>query len=155
MRLTALLGIALLAAGCSTKEAPPAADTTTTTAAPAEPAAMSLESAAGTWNVRVMPMDKDTTLTTNVLTATADPAGWSFVQASGEKVKVRDVTVAGDSITTAAGPFKSGVRAKMTVKDLRTTYRLQDGKLVGVTTAKYETTGPDSVRQFRLEGTKQ
>jgi hypothetical protein len=38
---------------------------------------------------------------------------------------------------------------------LRTVYRLQDGKLVGVATAKYETTGADSVRQFRFEGTRQ
>ena len=154
MRFTPLLGIALLIAGCSTKEAPPAADTTTAVA-PAEPAALSLESVAGTWNFNVMPMDKDTILTTHVLTASADPAGWSFLQPNGENVKVRDVTLAGDSITAVAGPFTSGVRAKMTVKDLRTTYRLQDGRLVGVTTAKYETTGPDSVRQFRMEGTKQ
>jgi hypothetical protein len=32
--------------------------------------------------------------------------------------------------------------------------RLQDGKLVGVTTAHYKTTGPDSVRQLRVEGTR-
>ena len=155
MRVNTLVGIALVAAGCSTREAPPAADTTTVAAAPAEAAATSLESVAGTWNFRVMPMDKDTTLTTHVLTASADPAGWSFLQPSGENVKVRDVTVAGDSITTVAGPFTSGVRAKMTVKDLRTVYRLQDGKLIGVATAKYETTGADSVRQFRFEGTRQ
>ena len=154
MRFTSLLGMALITVGCSTKEAPPAADTTAA-ALPAEPAVMSLESAAGTWNFRVMPMDKDTTLATHILTATADPAGWSFLQPSGENVKVRDVTLAGDSITAVAGPFTSGVRAKMTVKELRTTYRLQDGKLVGITTAKYETTGADSVRQFRMEGTKQ
>jgi hypothetical protein len=155
MRVTVLLGIVLVIAGCSTKDAPSPADTMTTAAAPAEPVALSLESVAGTWNTKVMPMDKDTTLTTHILTASGDPAGWSFLQPSGENVKVRDVTLSGDSITTAAGPFMSGVRAEMRVKDLRTTYRLQNGKLVGVTTAHYETTGPDSVRQFRLEGTKQ
>ena len=116
---------------------------------------MSLESLAGKWNFRVMAMDNDSTLTTHVLTASADPAGWSFLQPNGENVTVRNVTIAGDSITSEAGPFSSGVRSGARVKDLRTTYRLQDGKLVGVTTAKYETTGPDSVRQFRLEGTKQ
>lgn len=155
MRRIAMLGCALLVAGCSTKEAPPAADTTTAAAVPAAPAPMSLESLAGTWDFKVMGMDNDSTLTTHVLTASADPAGWSFLQPNGEKVTVRDVTVAGDSITSVAGPFSSGVRSGMKVKDLRTTYRLQDGKLVGVTTARYETTGPDSVRQFRLEGTKQ
>ena len=156
MRSVALLTCVVLVAGCSTKEAPPAADTTAAVA-PAEtaPAALTLESLAGTWNFRVMGMDNDSTLTTHVLTASADPAGWSFVQPSGEKVVVRDVVVAGDSVTSVAGPFASGVRSGMKVRDLRTTYRLQDGKLVGVTTARYETTGPDSVRQFRLEGTKQ
>ena len=155
MRIIALLGCALLVAGCSTKEAPPAADTTPVAAEPAAPGALTLESLAGTWNFRVMGMDNDSTLTTHVLTASADPAGWSFVQPNGDKVVVRDVVIAGESITSVAGPFSSGVRSGMKVKDLRTTYRLQDGKLVGVTTAHYETTGPDSVRQFRLEGTKQ
>ena len=155
MRIAALLGCAVLALGCSTKEAPPAADTTAAVAEPAAPAPLTLESLAGTWNFRVMGMDNDSTLTTHVLTASADPAGWSFVQPNGDKVIVRDVTVAGDSITSVAGPFSSGVRSGWKVRDLRTTYRLQDGKLVGVTTARYETTTADSVRQFRLEGTKQ
>ena len=157
MRSVALFTCVVLVAGCSTKEAPPAADTTAAVA-PADaaaPAPLTLESLAGTWNFRVMGMDNDSTLTTHVLTASADPAGWSFVQPSGEKVVVRDVVVAGDSLTSVAGPFSSGVRSGMKVKELHTTYRLQDGKLVGVTTARYETTGPDSVRQFRLEGTKQ
>lgn len=155
MRRIAMLGCALVIAGCSTKDAPPAADTATVAGAPAAPAAMSMESLAGKWNFRVMAMDNDSTLTTHVLTASADPAGWSFLQPDGENVTVRDVTIAGDSVTSVAGPFSSGVRSGMRVKDLRTTYRLQDGKLVGVTTARYVTTGPDSVRQFRLEGTKQ
>ncbi len=154
MRRIAMLGCALLVAGCSTKDAPPGADTTMT-AAPAAPAAMSLEGLAGKWNFSVMGMDNDSTLTTHVLTASADPAGWSFLQQNGENVTVRNVTVAGDSMTSVAGPFSSGVRSGMRVNDLRTTYRLKDGKLVGVSTARYETTGPDSVRKFRLEGTKQ
>jgi hypothetical protein len=154
MRSVALLTCVVLVAGCSTKEAPPAADTTAAVV-PAAPAPLTLESLAGTWNFRVMGMDNDSTLTTHVLTASADPAGWSFLQPNGEIVKVRDVVVAGDSVTSVAGPFSSGVRSGMKVRDLRTTYRLQDGKLVGVTTARYETTTADSVRQFRLEGTKQ
>jgi hypothetical protein len=155
MRITVLLGIALVTAACSTKEAPPAADTSAMTVGAAEPAPLSLESVAGTWNFNVMPMDKDTVLTTHVLTASADPAAWSVLQPSGETFKLREVTLAGDSITTVAGPFKSGVRANMTVSDLRTTYHVQDGKLMGIGTAHYQTTGPDSVRQFRFEGTKQ
>ena len=155
MRRIAILGCAMLVAGCSTKEAPPAADTAAAVAEPAAPAPLTIESLAGTWNFRVMPMDGDSTLTTHVLTATADPAGWSFVQPSGEKVTVRNVVVAGDSVTSEAGPFSSGVLKGRRVRELHTVYRLQDGKLVGVTTARYENAGADSVRQFRLEGTKQ
>lgn len=154
MRLVALLTCVVLVAGCSTKDAPPAADTTTVAAEPAAPAAMSIESLAGTWNFRVMGMDNDSTLTTHVLTATGDPTGWSFMQPNGEKVAVRNVVVAGDSLTSQAGPFSSGVLKGRRVREIRNVYRLQDGKLVGIVTATYET-GADSVRQFRLEGTKQ
>jgi hypothetical protein len=155
MRWIAMLGCALFIAGCSKKDEAPAVDTTAAAPAPAAAPALTLESVAGTWNVRVMPMDKDTTLTTNVLTASADPAGWSMVQASGNKVVLRNVTVAGDSITGEASGFKSGVIKGVTVRELRTTYRLQDGKLVGTTTAHYDTKSADSVRTFRLEGIKQ
>ena len=155
MRTMVIAGLALVVAACSKAEAPPAADTTPVAAAP-EPAPLTLESLAGTWNFNVMGMDNDSVLTTHVLTLSADPAGSSFLQPDGEKVAVRDVVVAGDSLTSVAGPFGSGVRKGMKVVDLRTTYRLQDGKLVGVTTAKYEKkSGADSVRQFRLVGTKQ
>jgi hypothetical protein len=116
---------------------------------------MSLESVAGTWNFRVMGMDNDSTLTTNILTATADTAGWSFVQPNGDKVPVRNVVVAGDSLTSVAGPFSSGVLQGRRVREIHNVYRLQDGKLVGQLTAWYETTEPDSVRQFRVEGTRQ
>lgn len=155
MRVTALLGIGLVVAGCSTKEAPPAADTTTPAAAPAPPPAMTLESVAGKWNTKVMPMDKDTTLTTNVLTATADTSGWSLTQPTGNVVPLHNVTLDGDSVAAEGTGFKSGVRAGMTVKHLRVVYRLQDGKLMGTATAHYETKTADSVRTFRFEGTKQ
>ena len=154
MRATVLLGCALIAAGCSTKEAPPAGDTAAPAAEAATPAEMSLANVAGTWNFRVMGMDNDSTLTTHVLTATADTTGWSFAQPNGESVAVRNVVAAGDSLTTAAGPFSSGVMQGRRVREIRNVYRMQDGKLVGTVTARYET-GADSVRTFRLEGTKQ
>ena len=155
MRITALLGIALVAAACSTKEAPPAADTTAAAPEPAPAPALSLEAAAGKWNTNVMALDKDSVLTTHVLTATADTAGWSLQQPTGAVVPLHNVMLDGDSITAQAGGFKSGVRSGMTVKDLRVTYRLQDGRMVGTATARYETKTADSVRQFRFVGTKQ
>jgi hypothetical protein len=36
----------------------------------------------------------------------------------------------------------------------RTVSRLQDGKLVGATTARYKTSGPDTVAHFRFEATR-
>ena len=102
-----------------------------------------------------MAMDKDSVLTTHVLTAAADTAGWSLQQPTGAVVPLHNVTLNGDSITAMASNFKSGVRSGMTVKDLRVTYRLQDGKMIGTATAKYDTKTADSVRQFRFEGTKQ
>ena len=116
---------------------------------------MTLESFAGKWNTRVMPMDKDTTLTTNVLTATNDTAGWSIQQPTGAVVPLHNVTLDGDSVAVQAHGFSSGVRAGMTVRELRVVYRLQDGKLMGTATAHYETKTADSVRTFRFEGTKQ
>lgn len=157
MRRVTTLGCVLVLAACSTKDAPPATDTTTA-AAPAEPVApapITLESVAGKWNSRVMATDNDSTLTTHVLTASADPTGWSLLQPTGAVVPLRNVTAAGDSITAEASNFKSGVRAGMTVKALRIVYRLQGEKLTGNATAKYETKSADSVRQFRFEGTKQ
>jgi hypothetical protein len=63
------------------------------------------------------------------------------------------VAVAGDSIVTKAGPFESVLRkgVKVTVQSVN---RLQDGKLVGTTIAHYATSGPDSVRNLRFEGTR-
>ena len=66
---------------------------------------------------------------------------------------MRVVAVAGDSIVTEAGPFESVLRKGVKVST-NSVLRLQNGKLVGTTIAHYATSGADSVRNLRIEGTR-
>jgi len=152
MRLTALLGCAALLAGCTKSESPPVADTSmAVTETPA--AVVSLGSLAGMWDVKVMPADRDTTLTTYVLNTT-DSSAWTLTFPNRDPIPMRIVDVSGDSVTVEAGPFESNVRRGGVQVSVRGPWRIQDGKLVGMTTARYQTTGPDSVVMLRQEGTK-
>jgi hypothetical protein len=113
---------------------------------------LSLADVAGKWNMRTTNEAGDSTLVTYVLNATADPAGWTIKFKNRPPVPVR-VTVSGDSIITDAGPYESVLRKGVQV----TTHgvsRLQGGKLVGTLVGHYKTSGPDSVRRFRSEGTR-
>ena len=131
-------------------------DMDTTAAAPAAPAApapISLADVAGKWAVRTMAESGDSTLLSYEMVAGADTSGWSFLFPNRKPVPMRVVAVAGDSIVTEAGPFESVLRKGVQVRVVNVT-RLQDGKLVGATTARYATRGPDSVAHLRFEGTR-
>ena len=153
-RLAVLGSTILLVAACAKKEAPPA-DTTaamTPPAAPA-PAALSLADLAGKWQMGNVPTTgTDTSPTNYVLTATADTTGWMIEFPSGVKVPL-SVMAAGDSVVTTSAPFASQRRKNVKVKTV-STFRMQDGKLVGMTTAHYDTKGADSVLQLRGSGTR-
>lgn len=156
MRFTALLGCAVVLAGCAKADAPPA-DTIAAVETPAVaegPAPISLASLAGKWDVKIMGASSDSVLTTYVLDAT-DSTAWSFTFPKRPSVPMRITSVSGDSITTEAGPFESAVRKGGVKVRTTSTVRLKDGKMVGTTTARYVTTGPDSVAALRMEGTKQ
>ena len=141
----------LLVAACAKSEAPQ--DTTAAMAPAPAPAAFSLADVAGKWQMSNVPMSgADTSPTNFVLTATADTTGWMLEFPSGLKVPLR-VSVDGDSIRTVSESFASQ-RRKSTKVRTETTMRLQDGKLVGVTTARYDTKGADSVLQLRGSGTR-
>ncbi len=122
-------------------------------AAPAAPAPISLADVAGKWAVRTMTESGDSTLLTYEMVAGANTSGWSFNFPNRKPVPMRVVAVAGDSILTEAGPFESLLRKGVQVRVVNVN-RLQDGKLVGTTTARYETKGPDSVAHLRFEGTR-
>ncbi len=131
-----------------------AADTTAAVPAmPVTPAPMSLADVAGKWDVRVLPETGDSTLLRYQINATGDTAGWTFTFPGRKPVSARVVAVAGDSFVTEAGPYESVLRKGVQVRT-RGVWRLQDGKLVGSTVARYQTSGPDSVRRVRAEGAR-
>ena len=63
------------------------------------------------------------------------------------------VTVDGDSIMTAAGPFESVLRPGTQVST-NGVLRLVNGMLNGTLVAHYVTAGSDSVVRLRTEGTR-
>ena len=96
----------------------------------------------------------DSTLLTYELVTTSDTTGWVAHFPNRDPVPVHVVAVAGDSIITEQEPFESVLRKGVQVT-ARGVVRLQDGKLVGITTARYSAPGPDSVVLRRIEGTRQ
>jgi hypothetical protein len=151
---------AAVLAGCAKKESASvdstsamASSTTTSTTSTAAPAPINLADVAGKWNMRSVPMSGDTSATTYVLTATANTSGWTITfpgRATPVPVKV---TVDGDSIMLAAGPYPSVRRKGVQV----TTYgvsRLQGGSMVGSTTAHYKVKSADSVLVLNTTGTR-
>ena len=129
---------------------------TTPAATPAPEAAaapaISLADVAGKWNMRAVPESGDTTPTVYVLTATADPAGWTIAFQNGLTVPAQ-VSAAGDSIVMHAGPYAS-VRRKGMQVTTDGVLRRQGDALTGTTIAHYKTTGPDSVLRLNVQGTR-
>ena len=157
MRHAALLCSAVLLAACT--KADTAADTTTvadtaTPVAAAEPAPMSLDQVAGKWNVRITSAETgDSTLTSYVLDAKADTAGWTFQFPTGQPIAMHVKSMAGDSLVTEAGPFDSRLQKNVKVHSV-VTWRLRDGKLVGAVTSHYDSK-PPTTRSLIAEGTRQ
>lgn len=154
----ALCCCAAVLAGCAKKDdaavdttatASSTATTTTTTA----PAPINLADVAGKWDVRSVPTSGDTTATTYVLTATATPTGWAMAFPGRAATVPLQVTTDGDSIILAAGPYSS-VRRKGVQVTTNGTMRLQNGGLVGTTTAHYRVKTADSVLTLNTTGTR-
>jgi hypothetical protein len=135
------------------KEEPAMESTAAAPETPAAPAPIALADIAGKWSVRTMAESGDSTLLTYELVASGDSSDWSLNFPKRKPVPMRVVAVAGDSIVTEAGPFESALRKGIKVTT-RSVSRLQGGKLVGTTIAHYATSGPDSVRNLRFEGTR-
>lgn len=149
-RLVLLLVPAVLVACAKPDDAPPAADTTAAamTAAPT----VSLADFAGTWQVRGTNEAGDS-IVGYQLTASADAAGWSITFPGRDPVPLRVLEVAGDSLVAEGGPFESAIRKGVQVST-HTVMRIQDGRLTGMTTARYATSGADSVVMIRADGTR-
>jgi hypothetical protein len=154
VRRFAMCCCAVAVVGCSQSKDQPATDEMADTAMAAAPAPIALADVAGKWSVRLMPESGDSAVLSYEMVATADTSGWAFNFPKRKPVPLRVVAVDGDSVVTEAGPFESNLRKGVQVTMSRTVSRLQDGKLVGATTAHYATSGPDSVAHFRFEGTR-
>lgn len=146
--------IALVLVGCN-KPADRPADTTVgeAPAMEAAPATISLADVAGKWKVTSKVEGNEGTVVTYDMVATADRSGWSIKFPKREAIPVRIVAVEGDSIVSESGPFESVLRKGVQV-NTRVVSRLQDGKLVGTTVARYQVTGPDTVARLSWEGTR-
>ena len=151
---------AAVLAGCAKKESASADSTSamasstsaTTTSTTTAPAPINLAAVAGKWNMRSVPMSGDTSATTYVLTATNNTSGWTITFPGRAPIPVK-VTVDGDSIMLAAGPYSSVRRKGVQV----TTYgvsRVQNGGMVGSTTAHYKVKSADSVLVLSTTGTR-
>ena len=148
----------LLLAACAKKDAATdsaagAADTSSAMA-PAPTPTLALADVAGKWNIRAVPeAGTDTSPTEFVLEAKPDTSGWTMTfTKSGLKV-TPSVQTSGDTLMLKAGPFTSQRRKGMKVST-ESALRMENGKLVGRTTAHYVTNGADSVSMLRTEGTK-
>jgi hypothetical protein len=129
-----------------------AAATPAPAAAPATPA-LKLSDFAGKWAMASTPVEgKDTSATKYTLTATADTSGWMIEFPSGLKVPLQ-ITVSGDSLLSKTGMYASQRRKNVKVFT-EGWFRLQAGKMVGMTTAHYQGAGADSVLHLRVEGSK-
>jgi hypothetical protein len=153
MRRFAFFCCAALLVGCGKSEVQPARDTTAVApAAPESRAAISLADIAGKWRLRTTD-EAGGNVVESELTATADTSGWTLTRPNGKTVPVRIVAVDGDSIMTEAGPYESALRKGVPVR-ARMVIRLQEGKLVGTTEARYTLSGGDSVAHRPTEATR-
>jgi hypothetical protein len=138
--------------GCGKSEVKPARDTTAV--APATPqtrATISLADIAGKWRLRTTD-EAGGNVVESELTATADSSGWTVTRPDKKTVPVRVVAVQGDSIVTEAA-YESALRKGVPVR-ARMVLRLQNGKLMGTTEARYTLSRGDSVAQRPTAGTR-
>lgn len=145
---------AVVLVGCAKADDQPGTETAAAAGEmPMSAGTISLADVAGKWNVRGMLENSDSTIVTYELVATPSTSGWVTNFPNRAPIEVRVVSVAGDSIVTESGPFESVLRKGVQVST-HVVARLQDGKLVGTTVARYETTGADSIARLRIVGTR-
>lgn len=156
----ALVCSAVIIAACARKEnaavdtsSMAATSTSTTTMAPPPPANINLADVAGKWNMRAVPTSgTDTSATTYVLTATNSSSGWTITFPGRSPMSIK-VVAEGDSIVTTTPPFAS-VRRRGVQVSTTGVLRLQNGELVGTSTARYKVKTADSVLTLNMTGTR-
>lgn len=115
---------------------------------------ISLADIAGKWNMRSVPTSgSDTTATTYVLTATNNPSGWT-ITFPGRKPQPVQISAEGDSIVIGSPTPYASVRRKGAQVTTLGVLRLQNGDLIGSTTAHYNVKTADSVLILNVTGTR-
>ena len=160
MRFSALPALAcsatlLLLAACSRSgdRTDTAAVATTDTAA-AMSTTSPIETMRGRWNVQSVPVSGDTSATRYLLDASGDTASWTLTfEGRATPVRLHVIAMGGDSVVTQTDEFDSARRQGMRVVST-TVMRVRDGRLVGTSTARYRTTGADSVLVLNTTGTR-
>ena len=154
MRPLTLLAVAAFATtGCVDKIDESRLPADTAHVAP-QPAGMTAADLAGTWDLNVMPVDRDSVLVTYKLIATAENAGWKVVFPNrNDTVAVSAVAVDGDSVVTKFGPYSSALRPGVQVV-AETVGRVANGRMAGTITARYSVQTADSVVHLRFGGTR-
>lgn len=151
MRVRCLVVLMLFAACSKPAEKAPEA-TPPAAASPTAAPAFSLADAAGKWTYVAKSTTGDTVLVTAELDATVDDKGWMLLFPGRPPLPMR-LTISGDSLMTAVGPYESVLRKGVQVTT-NGVLRLSDGKLVGTAVAHYTTTGADSVKALLVEATR-
>ena len=151
MRFTPLLACAAVLVACAGSEKAPSDSAAAVPAPAAAPTTLSLADLAGKWTQQVRAENSDSVLVTAEVNGTSDPSGWTITLPKRPAMPLR-VSVDGDSIMFASGPYESVLRKGVQVTT-NTVSHLQGGKLMGRAVAHYSA-GPDSVRNLRTEGTR-
>ncbi len=157
----ALICSAFLIAACAKKEnaavdtsSASASTTSSTTSAAPAPANINLADVAGKWNMRAVPTTgTDTSATTYVLTATNNTSGWT-ITFPGRAPQPVQIATQGDSILISSPTPYASVRRRGVQVTTAGVLRLQNGDLLGTTTAHYRVKTPDSVLTVTVTGTR-
>jgi hypothetical protein len=153
MRTAALVSCLVLVAACAKADETPATDSAAPTVAPAPAPMIALADLVGKWKQETRGENSDSVLVTSEVNATADPTGWTLLLPGRPEMPLR-ITVSGDSLITASGPYESVLRKGVQVTT-EGVLRKQGDKLVGITRAHYQrATGADSVVTLRTELTR-
>ena len=157
----ALACCAFIIAACAKKEnaavdssSVTASTTSSTTMSPPTATPINLADVAGKWNMRSAPASgTDTTATTYVLTATNNSSGWT-ITFPGRRPQPVQIVAEGDSILISSPTPYASVRRKGVQVTTNGVLRLQNGDLVGTTTAHYNVKTADSVLTLNVTGAR-
>jgi hypothetical protein len=154
MRRYATLLCCLLAACAGNDDAADADATTDSTAIAASSADPKPVDLNGTWDMQSMPENSDSVIARYRIWITDDTSGWKMnFDHQPDTLAVHVVSMAGDSVVTLIGPYRSALRKDVMVTT-NTVYRIINGELVGHSVAHYNITTPDSVLIVRARGTR-